>query len=47
MLEIDEVIWAIPKQGFKVLDTRDPSNALNEKTLGFMESRVQHKHFVD
>ena len=36
MVEVDEVMSAVPKQGFKVLDTRDPSKALDEKTIKFL-----------
>ena len=35
MVEVDEVIAAVPKQRFKVLGTRDPSKALNERTINF------------
>ena len=47
MVEVDEVVSAVPKQGFKLLDTRDPSKALNEKTINFLQSRIQLKHFVE
>ena len=46
MVEDDEVMSAVPKQGFKVVDTRDPSKAVNEKTINFLLSRIQLKHFV-
>ena len=47
MVEVDEVVSAVPKQGFRLLDTRDPSKALNEKTIKFLYSRIQLKHFVE
>ena len=47
MMEVDEIILAVHKQGFKVPNTRDPSMVLNEKTINFVESRNQLKHFVE
>ena len=47
MVEVDEVISVVPKQGFKVPDTRDTSNVVNEKPINFVESRIQVKHFVE
>ena len=47
MVEFDEVSSVVPKQGFKVPDTRDTSNVVNEKTINFVESRSQVKDFVE
>ena len=47
MVEVVEVILAVPKQGFKVPDTREPSKALKEKSINFVESRSQLKHFAE
>ena len=47
MVEVDEVMSAVPKQRFKVLGTRDPSRALSEKTINIVESTIQLKNFVE
>ena len=47
MVEVDEIILVVPKHGFKVPGTRDPSQALYDKTINFVKSTIQLKNFVD
>ena len=47
MVEVDEIILVVPKHGFKVPGTRDPSRAFYEKTINFVESTIQMKNFVE
>ena len=47
MVEVDKAISAVPKQGFIVPGTRDPSEELYEKAINFVESRIQLQHFVE
>ena len=47
MVEVDEIISVVPKHGFKVLGTRDPTQALYEKTINFVESTIHLKNFVE
>ena len=36
MVEVDQIISVVPKHGFNVPGTRDPSRALYEKTISAM-----------
>ena len=47
MVKVNEIISVVPKHGFKVPGTRDPSRALTEKTINFVESMIQLKNFVE
>ena len=47
MVEVDEIILVVPKHGFKVPGTRDPSRAFYEKTINFVESTILLKNFVE
>ena len=47
MVEVDQIISVVPKHGFNVPGTRDPSRALYEKTINFVVSMIQLKNFVE
>ena len=47
MVEVDEIITVVPKHGFKVPGTRDPTQALYEKTINFVKSTIQLKIFIE
>ena len=47
MVEVDQIISVVPKHGFNVPGTRNPSRALYEKTINFVESTIQLKNFVE
>ena len=47
MVEVEEFISLVPKQGLKVLGTLATSPAVYEKTINFVESRIQLKNFVE
>ena len=46
MVEVDDVISAVPEQGLKVPDTREPLKALDKNTINFVESRSKLKNMV-
>ena len=47
MVEVEEFISLVSKQGLKVLGTLATSPAVYEKTINFVESRIQLKNFVE
>ena len=46
MVKVDKIILVVPKQGINVPGIRDPSQAIYEKTVNFVELRIQHNHFA-
>ena len=47
MVEVDDVISAVPEQGLKVPDTREPLKALDEHNINFVESRRKLNHMEE
>ena len=47
MVELDVIISVVPKHSFNDPGTCDPSRALYEKTINFVEATIQLKNFVE